>query len=95
MDLRVLARDQNLDLMDAHLTNGGRAIPVVMILDEMYREVGWWGPRPDPLQDYFLRELRPLPKEERYPHLRAWYARDRGMTSLTELLDRIPSPAFR
>ena len=50
--LRVLRRDQHLDLMDAHLTQGKRAIPVVMVLDENFREVGWWGPRPRELQDW-------------------------------------------
>jgi hypothetical protein len=27
LDLRVLARDENPDLMDAHLTRGSRSIP--------------------------------------------------------------------
>ncbi len=88
--LRLLSRDENPDLMDAHLTNGTRSIPVVMILDEEFNEVDWWGPRPAPLQDLFVREIKPLPKPERYPRVRAWYARDRGRTTLTEILDRIP-----
>ena len=90
LELRVLSREGNPDLMDAHLTDGARSIPVVMVLDQAYREVGWWGPRPAPLQGYFLRELKPLPQEERFPKLRAWYARDRGRTSLGEILDLIP-----
>ena len=89
-ELRVLSRDENPDLMDAHLTNGTRSIPVVMILDEEFREVAWWGPRPQPLQELFRRELRLLPKEERFPKLRAWYARDKGKTTLKEVLIRIP-----
>ena len=95
LHLRVLHRDENLDLMDSHLTGGNRSIPVVMILDEDFKEVAWWGPRPEPLQDYFLKELKPLPKAERYPKLRAWYARDRGRTTLQEILDRIPVLAGR
>ena len=54
-ELRVLSRDENPDLMDAHLTNGTRSIPVVMILDQEFREVAWWGPRPRPLQELFHR----------------------------------------
>ena len=46
LDLRVLARDHNLDLMDAHLSGTSRAIPVVIILDEEFQERGWWGSRP-------------------------------------------------
>jgi hypothetical protein len=89
-EVRVLSRDGNPDLMDSHLTNGTRSIPVVMILDEDYQEVAWWGPRPQPLQELFLREIKPLPKEERFPKVRAWFARDRGRTTLEEILDLIP-----
>jgi hypothetical protein len=85
--LRILARDQNLDLMDAHLTNGkSRSIPVVIILDANYEERGWWGPRPGSLQEWALNEGVALPKEERYKALRTWYARDRGHTTLDEIL---------
>ncbi|MGD8362131.1 MAG: thioredoxin family protein [Gemmatimonadota bacterium] len=90
LELRLLSRDENPDLMDAHLTEGTRSIPVVMILDEGFREVAWWGPRPAPLQALFLREVKTLPKEERYPRLRAWYAQDRGRTTLEEVFSRIP-----
>ncbi len=86
LDLRVLARDANPDLMDAHLTNGTRSIPVVMVLDGDFVERGWWGPRPGPLQEWFLAEGRALPKDRRYPQVRQWYARDRGQTTLEEVV---------
>jgi uncharacterized protein (DUF2461 family) len=92
-EMRILSRDGYPDLMEAHLTSGTRSIPVVMILDEEFREVAWWGPRPAPLQDLFRREIRHLPKEDRFPRIRAWFARDRGRTTLRELLERIPSSA--
>jgi hypothetical protein len=88
--LRILSREGNPDLMDSHLTAGSRSIPVVMILDENFQEVAWWGPRPAPLQELFLAEIKQLPTDERFPRLRAWYARDRGRTTLQEILDRIP-----
>jgi Thioredoxin len=97
ISLRVLARDQNLDLMDAHLTNGrSRSIPVVIFLDASYEERGWWGPRPESLQAWALNEGVALPKEERYKALRTWYARDRGHTTLDEILtaiERVRTPA--
>jgi hypothetical protein len=86
VELRVLARDANPDLMDAHLTSGTRSIPVVIVLDEEFAEHGWWGPRPGPLQQWFLTEARELPKAERYPRIRQWYARDRGLTTLEEVV---------
>jgi hypothetical protein len=87
LTLRILARDQNLDLMDAHLTNGkSRSIPVVIFLDSNFDERGWWGPRPESLQAWASDEGMALPKEERYKALRTWYARDRGHTTLDEIL---------
>jgi len=90
LEMKVLSRDENPDLMNAHLSNGKRSMPVVMVLDEEYREVGWWGSRPSPLQELFDAELHGLPKEDRFARLRAWYARDRGRTTLDEILALIP-----
>jgi hypothetical protein len=75
--------------MDAHLTGISRSIPVIMLLDGDYVERSWWGPRPRPLQEWVLKEGLALPKDDRYKHVRTWYARDHGVTSLTELLDMI------
>jgi hypothetical protein len=89
IDLRTLARDANLDLMDAHLTNGSRSIPVVMILDANYHERAWWGPRPAALQVWVMGEGRTLTKEDRYREVRRWYARDHGATTIAEILNLI------
>ena len=86
MELRVLRRDEEPELMDEYLTNGARSIPVVIVLDENYRPLGRWGPRPSALQAWVL-ENRPLvPKAELYPQIRRWYARDRGESTLREVL---------
>lgn len=88
IDLRVLSRDANADLMDAHLTDGSsRSIPVVIAYDESFRELGWWGPRPAPLQEWVREEGLLLPGDERYRAVRRWYARDRGETILCELFE--------
>lgn len=87
-DLRVLARDENPDLMDDHLTNGrSRSIPVVMLLDEDYVERAWWGPRPEPIQTWFLQEGFSMESGDRYKEIRRWYARDKGTTFLREIMD--------
>ncbi|HWB40363.1 MAG TPA: thioredoxin family protein [Gemmatimonadales bacterium] len=86
MELRIVRRDEHPALMDRYLTNGSRSIPIVIVLDEQFRELGHWGPRPAPLQAWVL-EHRPLvPKAELYPQVRRWYARDRGETTLREVL---------
>jgi hypothetical protein len=86
LDLRVLARDQNLDLMDTHLSGTSRAIPVVIVLDEEYREIGWWGSRPKELQRWVAsEEAQQLSKEDRYKEMRRWYARDQGRSAVEEI----------
>lgn len=85
LEMRVLERDENLDVMDAHLTNGSRSIPVAIIFDADGAERGWWGPRPAPLQAWVTADGMKLPAAERYREIRRWYARDRGMTTLVEV----------
>jgi len=86
IDLRILSSETNADLMDAHLTGASRSVPVVMLLDAHYVERAWWGPRPTPLQGWVIRAGRALTKEDRYREVRRWYARDRGTTTLAELV---------
>ncbi len=93
--LRIVGRDDNPDLMDAHLTNGSRSIPIVMVLDEDHEEVGWWGPRPSALQRWVRDEGMALEKGERYRHVRTWYARDRGRTTVDEVIDVVERAAAR
>ena len=86
VELRLVPRDRNLDLMDAHLTNGSRSIPYAIVLDADYVERGGWGPRPRELQRWVIAEGLALPKAERYAKARQWYARDRGVTMLDDLV---------
>lgn len=47
LDVRVFYRDQNLDLMERWLNQGKyQSIPVFVILDEDFRELGHWIERP-------------------------------------------------
>ena len=84
--LRVLKRDEHPDLMEEHLTAGKRAIPVVMVLDDLFREAGWWGPRPNELQTWTTTRGVALSRTDRYREIRRWYAVDRGRKTIEELL---------
>jgi hypothetical protein len=86
LDLRVLGRDANPDLIDAHLTGTSRSIPIVIVLDDAYVERGWWGPRPRELQAWAVGPGRALEKAERYREIRRWYARDRALSTLEEVV---------
>ena len=89
VELRILRRDQHPAVMDRYLTNGAaRAIPVVIVLTEAMEELGWWGPRPRELQAW-VTEQRRQGREKRalYPEVRRWYAKDRGESTLREVLE--------
>jgi len=86
LELRVILRDQNPEVMDQYLTNGSRSIPIVIALDDRFRELGHWGPRPRELQAWVMANRLTVPKAELYPQVRHWYARDHGETTLREVL---------
>ena len=85
--LRLILRDQHLTLMDTHLTNGGRAIPVVLIINgEGELVLPKWGPRPA-----ILQSLRKQWKKEGIDSvkigelLHSWYAKDKTQETQKEL----------
>ena len=94
VDLRVLSRDDNLDIMDAHLTNGrSRSIPIVIVYDDDFGERGWWGPRPSELQEWVMTEGMKMETGPRYAQTRRFYARDKGKAIVSEILDLLRSAA--
>lgn len=88
LDVRIIKRDEYPEVMDHYLTEGARAIPVVIVLDSAFRETGWWGPRPAELQEWFRKNRDSMPGVERTRHSRGWYARDKGRSTIREVLDR-------
>lgn len=80
IDVRFLLRDENLDIMDAYLTNGTRSIPKLVALQAYTLEVlGTWGPRPA-LAQQLVQEAKDnnLPFAEMAEQLHGWYAKDRS-----------------
>ena len=89
MELRILDRDSFPEAMDAYRTNGTRSIPIAIALDESLTELGHWGPRPVVLQAWVLANLKMIPSPQRYAYARRWYAKDKGETTLRELLGTV------
>jgi len=89
IEMRIIGRDANPDLISSHLTGLSRSIPVIIVLDDEFNECGWWGPRPGSLQTWVTESGLALPKDERYRQVRMWYARDQGQTAVQELLEII------
>ena len=92
-EIRVIRRDEHTDLIDQYLTNGGRAIPIVIVLDEEFNERFHWGPRPEPAQ-FIVTEHKAaiaageIDKADVHKKVRTFYARDHGKTIVSELVKK-------
>ncbi|WP_010094981.1 thioredoxin family protein [Ornithinibacillus scapharcae] len=65
MEVRMLLRDQNLELMDQYLTNGkSRSIPIFIFIDDAGNEVAKWGPRADYIQNFVDEIRKDLPSQD-------------------------------
>ena len=95
IETKYLLRDSNLELMDAHLINGGRSIPVILFLNDDFEVITQWGPRPEPLQDIVLKyKHQPEPKppySEFSKDVQLWYAKDKQKTMIEEWTDILES----
>lgn len=92
IQLKVVMRDENLTVMDEHRTNGGLAIPKLVVLDAEGEQVYEWGPRPTDAQKLLLDwKANPEGKDwEAFElELHTWYARDKGLSSQAELIQSI------
>ena len=98
VQLKLILRDEYLDIIDVFLTNGGRSIPKLIILDRNTNEVlGSWGPRPTDAQQLMLDAKDTVKtiedKEERKAFfgkvkadLQRWYARDKTIHTQEEIV---------
>lgn len=86
VEVRVLRRDEYPVVMDRYLTDGARAIPIVIVLNRQLEELGHWGPRPADLQQWVRTERAKSGMKPPYPQIRRWYARDKGISTLREVL---------
>lgn len=86
---RVALRDENVELMQHFLTNGGMSIPKLIVLDDVTGEVvGDWGPRPSK-----ATALAAAYKEEHgsltaafKQELQVWYNKDKGQNTITDIM---------
>jgi len=86
IETRYVLRDENLELMDAYLTNNARSIPKLIALDaETLSILGTWGPRPRAAMDLFY-ELKhhAMEKPLIMENLQRWYIADKNQSIQTE-----------
>lgn len=92
IDLKLILRDQHLDIMDEYLTNGGRSIPKLICLEaETLEEIGTWGPRPAEIQAKAMqwKDNPDISKKEWAEMLHKWYAKDKNRQIQSEFEELI------
>ena len=58
IELKIILRDENIEVMELYLTNGGRSIPKLIALEnDTLNELYTWGPRPASIQN-LMNELK-------------------------------------
>lgn len=68
VEVRCVYRDENLELMDRYLTNGGRSIPKYIFLSQDGEVLADWGPRSAEVQEFVdgLKEKLPGKDDPQY-----------------------------
>ena len=86
--LKIIFRDEHEELMSHFLTNGGKSIPKLLVLNSENKVLNTWGPRPNiatkMVQDYKNNhgKLDAAFKQE----LQVWYNKDKGVNIQENML---------
>jgi hypothetical protein len=97
IDLKLILRDENPEVMDQFLTNGTRSIPILIVLDSETLEVlNSWGPRPTEVQKMVMdAKSEAQSNEEESKEIwdevkknsQLWYAKDKTKTIQDEIVN--------
>ncbi len=77
IEMKLVYRDKNPELMNAFLTNQTRSIPKLIQLDTNFQLTGVWGPRPNEAQQLVMKLKSDSKTANDYAKaLHLWYTRD-------------------
>ncbi len=93
IELRIVLRDENLELMNQFLTNNAMSIPKLIIIDNDNEEIlADWGPRPSiatkMVEDYKAEHGKLTPEFKQ--DLQVWYNKDKGQNILNDIVSLLP-----
>jgi hypothetical protein len=91
VELRLVMRDEHLELMDLFLTNGTRGIPKLIRLNNQLEVVNTWGPRPMVAQQLVIdyKANPEMPYAQFAESLQQWYNQNKGEEVEKELIAMI------
>lgn len=90
IDMKIVLRDENPELIDAFLTNGGKAIPKLIMIDNKSGEViDTYGPRPSEATSYVNRfkAMNGLLTPEFKEDLQHWYNKNKGQNIIQDIIE--------
>jgi hypothetical protein len=89
IDLKIVLRNENEELMNQFLTNGSKSIPKTLIIDKNNKVINSWGPRPSiatrMVMDY--KEKTGVLDAEFKKDLQIWYNKDKGNNTQKDLIE--------
>lgn len=95
VEMKLILRDENPEVIDQFLTNGkSRSIPIVVILDaETLDVLGKWGPRPAVAQELVLtlKSSSDVSSTEVAEMLHKWYADNKNEEIFREMKEVLQS----
>jgi len=92
IDLKIILRDTNPEIMDQYLTNGTKSIPILAAFNEEGEELFKWGPRPQEAKKLIADLIKQgVEKNMRVEKLHLWYGRNRGKNLEAEFMEILRS----
>lgn len=97
IELRLILRDENPEVMNLFLTNGARAIPKLISFDEEFNVLFTWGARPSiatqMVTDYKAKHGKLDPEFKK--NLQVWYNKDKGQNVQSDVVTLIEQSQAR
>ena len=90
VELRIVLRDENEELMNLFLTNKAKAIPKLILINrETGSALAHWGPRPKGATDLIAnyKKEHGAIDETAKADLQLWYLHDKGLSTQSEIID--------
>jgi len=88
IDLKLVFRDENEELIHLFLTNGAKSIPKLLVLDESFNLINHWGPRPEGAKNLIIeyKANHGIVDEAAKTALQKWYLEDKGISTMKEIV---------
>lgn len=90
IEMKIILRDENEDVMNLFLTNGSKSVPKLIVIDKTTNEViGDFGPRPTGAKQLILdyKTEHGVVDEAAKIELQKWYLHDKGISTQNEIME--------